>query len=67
MVSLSHLDFERLFFLIIIVPVVVLFFLVQGLFSAWIYRATGHPLAAGLANALAFAWAIGVTFPMLAG
>ncbi|MAU97352.1 MAG: alpha/beta hydrolase [Fulvimarina sp.] len=61
------LDFERLFFLIIIVPVIALFFLVFGAFSAWIYRATGQPLVAALANALAFAWAIGVTFPLLAG
>lgn len=61
------LDFERLFFLIIIVPIIVLFFLVYGLFSTWVYRRTGHPLVAGIANALAFAWAIGVTFPLLAG
>ena len=60
------LDFERLFFLIIIVPVIVLFFLVYGLFSAWAYRHTGHPFVGGIANALAFAWAIAVTFPLLA-
>ena len=61
------LDFGRLFFLIIIVPVIVLFFVVYGLFSAWIYRRTGHPFVAGIANAATFAWAIGVTFPLLAG
>lgn len=61
------LDLERLFFLLIIVPVIVLFFVVYGLFSAWAYRRTGHPLVAGIANAVAFAWAIGVTFPLLAG
>jgi pimeloyl-ACP methyl ester carboxylesterase len=61
------LDFERLFFLIIIVPVIVLFFLIFGLFSAWIYRSTGNPLVAALSNAVAFAWAIGVTFPLLSG
>ena len=61
------LDFERLFFLIIIVPVIVLFFLVHGAFSAWAYRRTGHPFVAAVANAIAFAWAIGVTFPLLAG
>jgi hypothetical protein len=61
------LDFERLFFLVIIVPVIVLFFLVYGLFSAWIYRSTGNPLVAALSNAIAFAWALGVTFPLLAG
>ncbi len=61
------LDFERLFFLIIIAPVIVLFFMVYGLFSSWAYRRTGHPFVAGFANAVAFAWAIGVTFPLLAG
>jgi pimeloyl-ACP methyl ester carboxylesterase len=61
------LDVERLFFLIIIVPVIVLFFLVYGMFSRWAYASTGHPFVAGFANAVAFAWAIGVTFPLLAG
>lgn len=61
------LDFDRLFFLIIIVPVILLFFLIYGLISTWIYRRTGHPMIAALANAVAFAWAIGVTFPLLAG
>jgi len=61
------LDLEHLFFLIIIVPVIALFLIVYGSFSAWIYRSTGHPLVAAIANAVAFAWAIGVTFPLLAG
>jgi hypothetical protein len=61
------LDFERLFFLIIILPVVLLFFLVYGLISRWAYDRTGHPFVAGTASAVAFAWAIGVTFPLLAG
>jgi hypothetical protein len=61
------LDFKRLFFLVIIVPVIVLFFLVYGAISSWSYRRTGHPYVAGIANAIAFAWAIGVTFPLLAG
>jgi alpha-beta hydrolase superfamily lysophospholipase len=61
------LDFERLFFLVIIIPVIVMYFVIYGLFSAWIYRQTGHPFVAGIANAFAFAWAIGVTFPLLAG
>ncbi len=61
------LDFERLFFLVIILPVIVLFFAVYGLFSTWAYRRTGHPWAAALANAVVFALAIGVTFPLLAG
>ncbi|WP_375464037.1 alpha/beta hydrolase [uncultured Methylobacterium sp.] len=61
------LDFGRLFFLVIIVPVIVLFFLVYGLIGTWAYRRTGHPWVAGIADAIAFAWAIGVTFPLLAG
>ncbi len=61
------LNLRRLFFLIIIAAVIVLFFLVYGLFSAWAYRSTRHPLVGGCSNALAFAWAIAVTFPLLAG
>jgi hypothetical protein len=61
------LDFERLFFLLIVVPVIVLFFLVYGLFSSWANHHTGHPFVAGIASAVAFAWAIGVTFPLVAG
>lgn len=61
------LDFERLFFLVIIVPVIALFFLVYGLFGAFAYRATRHPLVGAVASAVAFAWAIGVTFPLIAG
>jgi hypothetical protein len=61
------LDFERLFFLIIIVPLIVVFFVIYGLVSDWTYRSTRHPLVAGIASAIAFAWAIAVTFPLLAG
>jgi len=56
---------RELFFLLIVLPAMVLFFLVLGLFSRWSLRRTGHPWAAGLANAVILAWAIGVTFPML--
>jgi dienelactone hydrolase len=61
------LDPYRLFFLVIIIPEILLFFLIYGLFSAWVYRRTGHPFVAGIASAVAFAWAIGVTFPLLTG
>jgi len=60
------LDFERLFFLIIIVPVIALYFIVYGAISRWTYEATGQPLVAGVANALAFAWAIACVFPLVA-
>jgi len=61
------LNLEQLFFLIIIAPAIVLFFLVFGLFSGWVFERTRHPLVGGLANAMAFAWAIAATFPMLSG
>ena len=63
----TALNLERLFFLIILTPALILFFLVFGLFSGWAYRATGHPFVGAFANALVFAVAIGVTFPMVAG
>jgi hypothetical protein len=61
------LDFDRLFFLILIVPIVALFFVIHGLFSGWTYGRVNHPFVAGAANAVAFAWAIAVTFPVVAG
>jgi dienelactone hydrolase len=70
LVSLSiavALDPEHLFFLVLIVPVMVPFFVVYGLFSRWIYTTTRFPLVAGAAAAVAFAWAIGVTFPLVNG
>jgi hypothetical protein len=61
------LDPNRLFFLAMIAPVIALLFMVFGLWKRWIYGATGHPLVGGFASALFFAWAIGVTFPMIGG
>jgi len=57
------LNLRRLFFLIIIIPVIVIFLAVFRSFAAMLVRRTGAPLAGGLALALAFAWAIAVTFP----
>ena len=59
------LDYEGLFFLILILPIIVLFFLVYGSIGAWVGRRAG-PLASGLALGLALAWAIGVSFPLFA-
>jgi len=55
----------KLFFLVIIVPAILLLFLAFGLISRWSYKATHHPLPGALANAAVFAWAIAVTFPMI--
>ena len=41
------LDPHRLFFLAIISPVILLFLVVYGLLSRWIYNSTGHPFAGG--------------------
>ena len=56
---------RRLFFLIIVVPVVAVLFVVFGLVNRWSFRATGEPLVGALANALTLAWAIAVTFPLV--
>lgn len=59
------LDPPRLFFLVIIVPVMLVFLVVFGLFGRWSHRATGSPLPAALANAAALAWAMAATFPIV--
>ena len=59
------LNFKKLFFLMFIIPIILIFFIIYGLFSGWVDRRTGNPLVGGVANALAFAWAIAVTFPLL--
>lgn len=56
---------QRLFFLVIIVPVMLVFLAVYGLFGALAYRRTGEPLAGALGNAAALAWAIAATFPLV--
>jgi dienelactone hydrolase len=58
------LDLERLFFLVIILPVILLFFVLFGLVSRWSHAATGSGLPAALALSLLFGW-IAVTFPRL--
>ncbi|WP_299622319.1 alpha/beta hydrolase [Pelagibius sp.] len=60
------LDFERLFFLIMVLPVIVLFFLIFGLMGRWVGRRSGTAMAPGLALGLILAWALGVTFPLVA-
>ena len=59
------LSFEDLFFLLIIAAVIVIYFLVYGLFSRWVYARTGHPAVGAIANAVTFAWALGAVFPLL--
>ncbi len=60
------LNFERLFFLLIILPVIVVFFLLFGTVGGWVGRATWRPAAAGVGLGLFLGWALAVTFPMFA-
>jgi hypothetical protein len=58
------LDFERLFFLIIILPVILLFYLSYGIMGRFVGRRTGSVVAMGLGLGIILGWALGVTFPM---
>ncbi len=60
------LDFEALFFLMMIAPVIVVFFAVFGTMGHAVSNRSG-PLAPGLALGLMLAWSLGVTFPLFQG
>ncbi|MFO8124899.1 alpha/beta hydrolase [Yoonia sp.] len=60
------LDFSGLFFLIMIAPVLVLFYLVFGTMGRQVAVKTG-PAAPGVALGLVLAWALGVSFPLFVG
>jgi hypothetical protein len=60
------LNLSALFFLIIIVPAILVLFVLYGLLSGWVYARTRHPAVAAVANAIAFACAVAVTFPLVA-
>jgi Serine aminopeptidase, S33 len=57
------IDPDRLIFLFIILPVVLLFFVVHGLMGRWVAQRSGE-LAAGIGLGLILAWALGVSFPL---
>ncbi|GEO81833.1 alpha/beta hydrolase [Pararhodospirillum oryzae] len=61
------LDFESLFFLIILMPALVVFMGVFGLFARWTWARTHHGAVGGLATALALAIAIAAIFPVVSG
>lgn len=60
------LDPERLLFVLIILPVIVLFFLILGPLGRWVSQRSG-PSAAGLGLGVILAWSIGVSFPLFVG
>jgi hypothetical protein len=59
----AFMDLERLLFVLIILPVIVLFFLVLGPLGRWVARTSGAG-AAGLGLGVILAWALGVSFPL---
>ncbi|WWR46300.1 alpha/beta fold hydrolase [Roseovarius sp. S88] len=59
------LDFDALFFLVMIAPVIVLFYLSFG-YMGRVSALRSGPTGAGIALGLALAWAIGVSFPLFA-
>ena len=59
------LDTERLMFLVIILPVIVLFFAVFGLLGRWVGLRSG-PVPVGLALGFVLAWSLASTFPVFA-
>lgn len=59
----AALDPQELTFVVIILPVLVLFFLVHGVLGRRVARRSG-PLAAGIGLGLCLAYALGVSFPL---
>jgi hypothetical protein len=59
----AMLDPERLMFLFIILPVLLLFFLMHGLMGRWIGQRSGA-VTAGIGLGLCLAWSLGVSFPL---
>lgn len=63
LVIAALLNPQDLTFVLIVLPVFVLFFLVHGLMGRWIALRSGA-VAAGLGLGLCLAWALGVSFPL---
>ncbi|MEM9319470.1 MAG: alpha/beta fold hydrolase [Pseudomonadota bacterium] len=61
------LDPGRLFFLVLVMPVLVLFYFSFGLIGGWVGRRTGSAVAMGLGLGVILAWALAATFPLFDG
>lgn len=59
----AFLDLDRLLFVLIILPVIALFFLILGPLGRWVARQSGAG-SAGLGLGAILAWALGVSFPL---
>jgi pimeloyl-ACP methyl ester carboxylesterase len=58
---------NQLFFLIIVAPILALYFALYGTFSGLVYRRSGTPVIGAVANAVIFALSIASTFPLMDG
>ena len=61
------LDFERLMFLLIILPVIVVFHFSFSVMGSFAGRRTGSALAMGIGLGVILAWALAATFPLFQG
>jgi hypothetical protein len=59
------LNLNALFFLVIIVPAILVLFVLYGLLSDWVYRQTRYPFVSAIANAIVLALVMSVTFPVV--
>jgi pimeloyl-ACP methyl ester carboxylesterase len=66
LVAAAFMDLERLLFVLIIMPIIGLFFLILGPMGRWVARQSGTG-AAGLGLGVILAWALGVSFPLFVG
>lgn len=65
LIAAALLEPDQLTFVLIVLPVIVLFFLIYGLMGRWTAQRSGA-LAAGLGLGVCLAWALGVSFPLFA-
>lgn len=56
---------RALFFLVLVAPIFLVYFVVYGLFSGVVWRRTGSVVPGALANSAIFAWVVAATFPLV--
>lgn len=66
LVAAVMIDFERLLFVLIILPVIILFFAIFGVMGRWAALRSGAT-SAGLGLGIALAWSLASTFPLFEG
>jgi len=63
LIGAAAIDPDRLIFLLLILPVLMLFYLVHGSMGRWVAQRSGA-LSSGIGLGLCLAWALGVSFPL---